>query len=250
MTVLNNADQMFSGSEQVMGVYQGSEFIWGPFNEATGGTEATITNYNGTGETWKTHTFTSGGSLNITAAVQAFRVLVVGGGGPSGPSPNDSGYVGGGGGGGGVYENSALQIEVGPHAVVIGDGGSPGNWPYGQAPITGLRSAQPSSIEVGGVPIQSGGGGSGGNGPNGGRGAATNGANGGPNGYLGGSTGSGPGKSAVGGTGGNVTSDISGAALLYSKPNDNSVNYRGWSGGPGKKIPGTHGVVVVAYQIG
>ena len=231
-------------------VAKGSGGAGNYFNNAAGGTVTEISDYNGSGELWRVHTFTGNGSLEVLDSQQPFRVLVVGGGGPGGPSPNDSSYIGGGGGGGGVYENSALQIEVGPHAVVIGDGGSPGNWPYGQAPITGLRSAQPSSIEVGGVPIQSGGGGSGGNGPNGGRGAATNGANGGPNGYLGGSTGSGPGKSAVGGTGGNVTSDISGAALLYSKPNDNSVNYRGWSGGPGKKIPGTHGVVVVAYQIG
>ena len=47
------------------------------FNAATGGTETTVSNYNGTGQTWKVHTFTSNSNVIITAAPLTFSILVL-----------------------------------------------------------------------------------------------------------------------------------------------------------------------------
>lgn len=93
------------------------------FNAASGGTEATITNYNGTGQTWKVHTFNSNSALVVTASLQPFKVLIVGGGGGGGGT---NGPGGGGGWGGGKYENSAVMLTLGSNTVTIGGGGSAG----------------------------------------------------------------------------------------------------------------------------
>ena len=248
MTVLNNADQMFSGSEQVMGVYQGSDFIWGPFNEATGGTDATITNYNGTNEIWKTHTFTSGtSSLNVIASNMPFRVLVVGGGGGSGPWAGS--YFGGHGGGGGVYEASTA-LDSGTQSVTIGGGGKPNGegavTPAGESSLTG----------VSGLTVVVGRGGSGGPGPDGpGPGAGpTNGQNGGGNGYGGGG-GNGPGRncSYYPPSGANLVSNISGASVTYSQPAAAPFSTEPGNGGrgcDGNNRRGSSGIVIVAYRIG
>lgn len=89
------------------------------FNAASGGTESTVSNYNGTGQTWKVHTFTSNGTFTMSRNIVTCRVLVVGGGA-------GGGECGFGGGGGGVYTSSTQAITVGARAATIGGAGSPG----------------------------------------------------------------------------------------------------------------------------
>ena len=257
MTVLNNADQMFSGSEQVMGVYQGSDFLWGPFNSATGGTEATVTNYNGSGEIWKTHTFTSGGSLNVTFApgVFPFRVLVVGGGGSGGTGcPNGSG---GGGGGGGVYYTPSQTIGVSSVAVTVGSDAY-SNADYHPAGPNGGTSAF-GDITAGG----GGGGGTGawngkkpqGGGANGTTGTHANGGKGGSGSTDHAAPGQGQGgEPAHAVTGGQVI-DITGAAVHYgSGGNGPDGPGHGGNTNPPAGTPTAKrskaGIVIVAYRIG
>ena len=144
MTVLNNSKQMFSGSNQVMGLYRGPNFLWGPFNKATGGTEATITNYNGTGQVWKTHTFSSNGSLNVTFAPGAlpFRVHV-GAGNRGGHSSGCCGSCASNGSFGQNQVNDNATISLGSHAVTVGAGGAGGPWsaPTGNAGSWGGSSS-------------------------------------------------------------------------------------------------------------
>lgn len=84
------------------------------WNAASGGTEATISNYLSTGQTWKTHTFTSSGTLNITNAGLTFSVLLVGGGGYG------SGNTGAAGGGGEVVENTSMTLTTGSKTITVG----------------------------------------------------------------------------------------------------------------------------------
>jgi hypothetical protein len=57
------------------------------FNNATGGSTSVITNYNGTGQTWRVHTFTSNATFTVVDSVNTFRYLVCGGG-AGGPGAN------------------------------------------------------------------------------------------------------------------------------------------------------------------
>ena len=119
------------------------------FNAATGGTEATISNYNGTGQTWKTHRFTTVGNSTLTMTAigaSALSYLMVGGGGGG-----DSG--GGGGGGGGGYLSGTSTLTIGAFAVVIGNGGGGGgSYPAGNysAPGSGGNSTFNSLTAIGG----------------------------------------------------------------------------------------------------
>lgn len=90
------------------------------WNNATGGTVTEIPNYNGTGERWRVHTFTTDGVLTIERATQPFRVLVQGGGGGGGGANNTSH---GGGGNGGYGTDTTLTLTPGAHAVEVGTGG-------------------------------------------------------------------------------------------------------------------------------
>jgi len=83
--------------------------VTSPFIVATGGTETTSGNY-------KYHTFTSSGTLMVTAAPldKYIDVLLVAGGG--------TGY-GGGGGGGGVVINEGRSISIGSYSIAVGGGG-------------------------------------------------------------------------------------------------------------------------------
>ena len=96
------------------------------FNEATGGTVTDVSNYNGTGETWRVHTFTGNGTFTVIRAAQSFHRLVVGGG--SGGSSEFGGMTRGGD----VVEYAAAALPVGDYAVTIGAGGGgctrPGDW--------------------------------------------------------------------------------------------------------------------------
>jgi hypothetical protein len=88
------------------------------FNDATGGSETTVSNYNSSGETWKVHTFTGSGSLTVTRAVLPFRVLCVGGGG--------SGAAGGpfcsqgGPGGNAAAIDTTVSLSSGSNTVTVG----------------------------------------------------------------------------------------------------------------------------------
>ena len=96
-------------------ISKGSGGVGNYFNSATGGAVTEIANYNGTGELWRVHKFTSSGTLNVLDSQQPFRVLVVGGGGSSGGWDK-----GAGGGGGGMLERDAQTINAGSHAVIVG----------------------------------------------------------------------------------------------------------------------------------
>ena len=90
------------------------------FNAATGGSVATVSNYNGTGQTWKVHSFTSNSSLVVTQASELFKIFVLGGG------PGGCGLYAGNGGnsGGGLYYYSDTEtLPVATLPVVIGGAG-------------------------------------------------------------------------------------------------------------------------------
>jgi hypothetical protein len=85
------------------------------FNEASGGAVTTVTNYNGTGETWNVHTFNSSGNFVVTNSIQPFRIFLLAGGGPHGSSSGPNGINGGGGGGGGGalrYDSQSLTNQT------------------------------------------------------------------------------------------------------------------------------------------
>ena len=88
------------------------------YNEASGGTETIVSDYNGTGERWKIHRFEASGTLSVTSAPNDFRYLVVGAGGSGGGKPSPEG---GGGGCGGVID-SVGPLSVGDIAITVGVG--------------------------------------------------------------------------------------------------------------------------------
>ena len=93
-----------------------------PFNEAVGGTITEIDDYNGTGEKWRVHTFTGNGTLDVTTAVNPFRVgLIAGGNGAVGNTFN--GNRGPEGASAIWQEQASLSVTQGSHPVVVGNGG-------------------------------------------------------------------------------------------------------------------------------
>lgn len=198
-------------------------------NVASGGTETTISNYNGTGQTWKLHTFTSNGTLTVTAGTQPFHVLFVAGGGGSGNQI--SGYTGGGGGAGGYFQSTTQTISS-SLVCTIGSGASAGN---------GYAGGNTTVTIDGGTPIVCGGGANGYGGAYGhGPGTPGTGSNGGSNGGSGGDPYR-PGAS--GGCGQTFNRTFNG--VTYSQC---GTGTRGSSAGPGGGS-GTGGVVLVAYQM-
>ena len=105
------------------------------FNSATGGTETSVSNYNGTGQTWRIHEFTSGGTLTVNAAPTTFRVYV-GGGNGGGQSSGCCGSCAQRASFGGQYTNDALSLSVTSYPVVVGGGGSGSIW-QGHPPAAG-----------------------------------------------------------------------------------------------------------------
>lgn len=98
------------------------------WNEATGGTTITnVSNYNGSGETWRVHRFNSPGTFAIQNSANAFRYLVVGGGGGAGN--------GGQHGGGGNIVSGSSPFSTGNYVVnavgAAGGGGDPNGGPGG-----------------------------------------------------------------------------------------------------------------------
>ena len=91
----------------------------GGYNEATGGIENIVENYNGTGQRWKTHTFekdTLPATLEVTAGDQLFSVCVVAGG-------MGSAYFAGQVTKGGEVIEDEVNLFTGTANVVVGDGG-------------------------------------------------------------------------------------------------------------------------------
>lgn len=206
------------------------------FNLATGGIEATVTNYNGTGQTWRTHTFSSSGTLAVARGPLPFTTLVVGGGGAGGNG--GSAWNGGGGGSGGATTfSTTTTLAAGNVTVTVGGGGGistvgNGEWQSGNP---GSQSA------LGAITAAGGAGGPGAVGGNGGAGALS------------------------GGTNYNIT----GATVLYGQngssgggnPNAGAQSSTQGGGGGGAVVGsggpfwtgasnGRNGVVIVAYRIG
>ena len=240
-------------------------------NSASGGTTTTINNYNGTGQTWRVHQFTSSGTLNINNAIHPFRALLIGAGGQGGYAQTS--WVGGGGAGG-FLEDNALSIATGSHSIVVGSGFTR---LYGQG-LQGLNgnSTQAFNLtafggggggsgrfvdaEKNGLPGASGGGGgSHALSVNGSGGAAIHGSQGFPgansNNHGGGGGGAGgtgtssqqPNQGGAGGPG--KASNITGSSVTYAAGGGSSqgqdVRAPSGTGFPGQQ----HGCVIVAYRI-
>jgi hypothetical protein len=106
----------------------------GNYNEATGGIENIIDNYNHTGQRWKTHIFekdTLPAELEVIAGDHLFSVCVVAGG-------MGSGYFDGKITKGGEVIEDNIQLFTGTANVVVGDGGydpDPGKDGVGQPSV-------------------------------------------------------------------------------------------------------------------
>ena len=195
------------------------------WNSATGGTETTISNYNGTGQIWRVHTMTSNTTFTVTKNLQPFRYMVVGGGGGGGMHINDGQNRGPGGGYGGARStNDSATLAITGHTVTIGGAGA-SNGGGGSSALGAITAA---------------GGGAGGNcrdapqTPNGGGGTSSNitgsSVNYGQNGTAGGNQYYGGTANVPGGGGG-------GGACGFGGDAENGSG-------------GTAGRVIVAYQIG
>jgi len=220
-------------------------------NQVTGGSITDVSNYNGTGKTYRVHKFTSNGSLSVTASVSPVRILMVAGGGAgAGRSGNNAqGAVGGSGGAGGVieiHESDKYMLPLGSLSVTVG-GGAGGRNCGGQGNC--LAGGGGSTKFQNWTAVGGGGGGNGhggGHGGSGGGGGSAIGNWGGPwgggSGVSGqGRNGSGGGPQGSGGNGGylNMYSDISGSKRRYAtgdygnRGGGGNWNTTGGSGGPG-----------------
>jgi len=194
------------------------------WNDAEGGTVTEVDDYNGTGQKWRVHTFSSNGTFTVKTANKPFSVLFVGGGGSGGQGCHY--YSCGGRGGSGGKHDAPLSLPLGSYTVKRGGGGAgvPGCGIGGSCACASGRGGGTSSItDSGGVVLASAGGGPGGQGGPGGTG---NNAPNRPNyTYVSNITGSG--DKNYGNNGGS-----------------GSCDYGGSSGGGGA------GVAIIAYQIG
>ena len=117
MSKLNEINQSFAGSDQVLGLYRGPAFIWGPLNKATGGSVSDFTD--SSGKSMRVHVFSSAGNstLNIEIGVQPFRVAAVAGGYNSARfAPGSRGRT--------TYSNN-VTLPAGSYTITVGnpDGG-------------------------------------------------------------------------------------------------------------------------------
>jgi len=238
------------------------------WNDATGGTITTVSNYNGTGQTWRVHTFTASSTFTVTNSGSPFSYLVVAGGGGAGGGGgnNAQGFTAGGGGSGGVLTNTNLTMTNIAYTITVGAGGGGG----GQNPSGGSPNGANGGNSSIGALISSLGGGSGGqngaSGGSGGGGGWANGTGGGGAGTLGQGTNgnSGGGQSGGGGAGGgagdgsSVTATGSGRFSTITGSNvEYSARYAAIGGGGGNGTAwnangaaGNAGRVIIAYRIG
>lgn len=175
--------------------------------------------------------FLSSGTLNVSdvGATDSIDVFLVGGGG-GGAGFYDNGYWGGGGGG--YTSTSTTQISVGlDYPIVIGAGGTAGNWTLIDVTDGGTTSAFGFSV-AGGSKGRNGSAYKNGRGGGGGSGGGGSGANGGTNGGDGGY------GVASGGTGQGTTTREFGeeSGTLYAgggAGGDNGTTRTGGAGGGG-----------------
>lgn len=230
------------------------------FNLATGGSVTTVNNFNGTGQSWKVHVFTSNSNFVVTDSpgVNDFRVLVVGGGGGGGSGTN------GGGGGAGQVIDTTLAMTTGTFPVVVGNGGGAGRGYNTFGGTSSISSLSATGGETGGNNYGSRGGNSGNgfsgagspdgfNRCGGGAGASANGSN--VNGGAGVTT-TIEGSTSVGfagGGGGGSRGTGHGSGADGGGRSNVSASRRG-SGGGGAEFDsgggsGFRGEVIVAYRI-
>jgi autotransporter-associated beta strand protein len=185
-------------------------------NGKVSGTGGTVTDYTQNGVTYRSHTFTSSGTLTVSSGGNVEYLVVAGGGGGGGA--NQYAVAGGGGGAGGVLTGS-MAITAGVHNVVVGDGGA------GQTPVStsiGLRGLAGSNSVLIDLTAIGGGGGAGAGGSSGQ--APTTGGSGG------GGSRNGVGITGVAGTSGQGSSGGNG--------NETDGNMRAAGGGGGKSASG------------
>lgn len=91
-----------------------------PYITASGGTIVTADGF-------RTHTFTSSGTLTVTRGGSGVHVVAIGGGGGGGAGINDA-FAGGGGAGGYTYESGSFFLWSGSYTVTVGNGGSKGTY--------------------------------------------------------------------------------------------------------------------------
>jgi hypothetical protein len=239
------------------------------FNDASGGTITTVSNYNGTGQTWRVHTFNSSGTFTVLSNNDPFNVFAVGGGGGGGGgttgvnfgpgaasgvvrqgsySLNNQAYtvtVGSAGSGSRTNGSSGGTSSLGSVVSATGGGGSNrGQTGAANADFVGGSFATPHSGGGAGAAGNGGGGSVGGPGGRGGNPVSSN-ISGSSISYGGGGGGgsNGPGGASSGGNGG-----------WTNQPGTSGVANRGGGGGGGDEGSanggnGGTGVVVIAYRI-
>ena len=217
-----------------------------PYNSASGGTETIVDDYNGTGEQWKVHTFTSSGAFEVANNTNPFKVLIVNGGLPGGGVVQ--GRSGNGGIGGTARTHDEQILSVGSLSVTVGAPGA-GSSLDSVTAAGGSGGAGGAGKTHGGSPPGSGGGG--GAGP-------TSNVSGSVVYYSGGGGGGGLDYLPSGG-GNRGGGQGSGGATNQSTGSAGAANTGGGGGGQGFESSigpygGPHGggtgIVMVAYQIG
>jgi hypothetical protein len=97
------------------------------FNAATGGTVTTVSNYNGTGQTWKVHEFATNANLVVTSAAEPFSVYI-GGGNGGGGSSGCCGSCASRASFGAQFLTTTQTLTATTYAAVRGGGGGGGSW--------------------------------------------------------------------------------------------------------------------------
>jgi hypothetical protein len=242
------------------------------YNNATGGTTQSVSNYNGTGQTWRTHTFTANGTFSVSTSVAPFSAVVVAAGGGGGNNYHGNAWTGAGGGAGGVLSSTSLSVPTGNHTITVGAGAgafaSGGNSAF--ASFISTTGGGRGGISCPALPQSGGSGGAAGVDPacpQIGTGIAGQGNNGGganaPS-WAGGGGGANSAGSPGGihpGAGGGGTPrslNISGAVVDYGRGGNSTGRNTGTHGtgnGGGGGYPsgaggGGNGIVVIAYRIG
>ena len=238
------------------------------YNEATGGTETIVDNYNGTTEKWKVHTFTSDDTFNVSQSPQTFSVLVVGAGKNGGGSRldccTDGNRGSGAGGAGGRYiVDTAATLPSGPLTVTVAttsggdsvldtlntssgtEGGAGGGGRGGSSTAGGGAGSAGVTSMISGSPVAYAGGGGGGGKVA--EGDAAGGASGGPGKDGGGSGAGASGNCCMAGSQGNGQP---GTTNTGGGGGGGSITGQQYAGTKTNGGAGGSGIVIVAYKIG
>ena len=223
----NAGDMYYNTTEKVIKHYDGTDWLQmtNKFS-AVGGAEAS---YSSGGVSYKSHTFTSSGSFEVSSAAKSVDYLIVAGGGGGHGSYQSPG--GGGGGAGGMITGTAT-LAPGTYTITVGAGGTYGRGD-GSSVTQRPTSGQNSSISsVSGASATGGGYGGGYSGF-----GAANGGSGGGEGF---GAGAGSGTSGQGNNGGTASQGQSqnaaggggkGAAGGVGNQSTNTTAGAGGSGG-------------------